>query len=48
MDVADTFPKEFIHIVEYPDAQAHYVKQGKWIDYLAERVPVYEKYQKAI
>ena len=24
-----------------------YVQQGKWIDYLAERVPAYSKYKRA-
>ena len=32
-------------ILVHPDMQAFYVKEGKWIDYLAERVPEYKKYR---
>ena len=35
----------FRKIIVHPDMQAHYVKEGKWIDYLAKRVPEYEKYR---
>jgi TolB-like protein len=33
-------------VVIHPDVQAYYVKEGKWIDYLAERLPEYEQYRK--
>jgi hypothetical protein len=33
-------------VVVHPDVQAYYVKEGKWIDYLADRLPEYEKYRK--
>lgn len=36
----------FRKIIVHPDMQAFYVKEGKWVDYLAERVPEYAKYRK--
>ena len=33
-------------VIVHPDIQAYYAKEGKWIDYLAERVPEYEQYRK--
>jgi len=33
-------------VLIHPDIQAYYVKEGKWIDYLADRLPEYEQYRK--
>lgn len=33
------------HLIVHPDMQAFYVEEGKWIDYLAARVPEYEQYR---
>ena len=33
----------FVH----PELQDYYAKEGKWIDYLAKRVPEYAKYIKS-
>ena len=32
------------HLVTHPDMQAYFVEQGKWVPYLAARVPEYAKY----
>jgi TolB-like protein len=32
-------------LITHPDMQAFYVDEGKWIDYLAARVPEYESYR---
>jgi len=33
-------------VLIHPDIQAYYVKEGKQIDYLADRLPEYEQYRK--
>jgi TolB-like protein len=33
------------HFLVHPEMQAFYVEEGKWIDYLAARVPEYAKYR---
>ncbi|HSG98297.1 MAG TPA: hypothetical protein VLA11_09930 [Woeseiaceae bacterium] len=32
------------NIIVHPDMQRYYVEEGKWVDYLAERVPEYAQY----
>ncbi len=32
------------HLLIHPDMQAYFVEQGKWIPYLAKRVPEYAQY----
>ena len=32
------------HLITHPDVQTYFVKQGKWIPYLAKRVPEYAQY----
>ena len=32
-------------VITHPDMQAFYAKEGKWVDYLAERVPEYAQYR---
>lgn len=34
------------HLVTHPDMQAYLVEQGKWVPYLAKRVPEYARYAK--
>ncbi len=34
------------HLIVHPEMQAFYVKEDKWIDYLATRVPEYAKYRR--
>jgi hypothetical protein len=48
-NIADWFAAlhvEFRHMLVHPDMQAFYVKEGKWVDYLAARVPEYAQYGK--
>ena len=33
------------HVITHPDIQAFYVEEGKWVKYLADRVPEYEQYK---
>lgn len=33
------------HLLLHPDMQAFYVEEGKWLDYLAARVPEYAQYK---
>ncbi len=33
------------HMIIHPDMQAFYVDEGKWVDYLAARVPEYARYK---
>ncbi len=33
-------------ILEHPKMQEYYLKEGKWINYLAKRVPAYKQYSK--
>jgi TolB-like protein len=46
MDWFALYHLTFRDVLVHPDIQAYYVKQGKWIDYLAERVPEYEQCRK--
>lgn len=32
------------HLITHPDMQAFYVEEGKWIPFLAKRVPEYARY----
>ncbi|MEP4486006.1 MAG: hypothetical protein ABJ013_10290 [Halioglobus sp.] len=44
----DVIASEYLfykELVVHPRVQAYYVNEGKWIDYLAERVPEYAKYK---
>jgi tetratricopeptide (TPR) repeat protein len=34
------------NIIVHPDMQRYYVEEGKWVDYLAERVPEYAQYKR--
>ena len=43
-DVVATFHVSFRDIIVHPDMQAYYLKEAKWVDYLAERVPEYGEY----
>jgi len=43
-DIAATFHVSFRDIIVHPDMQAYYLKEAKWVDYLAERVPEYGEY----
>ncbi|MEN8761587.1 MAG: hypothetical protein ABF290_04075, partial [Thiogranum sp.] len=43
MAVDYLFYRDFL---AHPRVQEYYVKQGKWVDYLAERVPEYAKYRR--
>ena len=45
VDYAAAFHVTFREIIVHPDMQEYFLKEGKWIDYLAERVPEYAKYQ---
>lgn len=42
-DTAAAFEEALRH---HPRVREHYVSEGKWIDYLAARVPVYAKYRR--
>jgi hypothetical protein len=33
------------HMLVHPDMQRFYVDEGKWVDYLADRVPEYAQYK---
>jgi TolB-like protein len=44
-DMIAAFPIWARHMVIHPDMQRFYVNEGKWLDYLAERVPEYAKYK---
>jgi TolB-like protein len=33
------------HVIIHPDMQAFYIEEGKWVNYLAARVPEYAKYR---
>ncbi|HSR87458.1 MAG TPA: hypothetical protein VLL07_00775, partial [Pontiella sp.] len=46
MDYTAIYCLAWRDVVIHPDIQAYYVKEGKWIDYLAERVPEYAQYRK--
>ena len=46
MDYMAIFYSAWRDVLVHPDIQAYFVKEGKWIDYLAERVPEYEQYRK--
>ncbi len=43
-DIIATFHITYRNIVTHPDMQAYYLDEGKWINYLAKRVPEYGKY----
>ncbi|MEP5569456.1 MAG: hypothetical protein ABJN62_16560 [Halioglobus sp.] len=36
----------YSEFIAHPRVQAYYVEEGKWIDFLAERVPEYAKYKR--
>jgi hypothetical protein len=44
-DMAATFHIWSRHMIIHPDMQAFYVDEGKWVDYLAARVPEYARYK---
>lgn len=44
-DVIAAFHLSFREIIVHPDMQAYYVREGKWLDYLGERVPEYARYR---
>jgi hypothetical protein len=46
MDYTAIYCLAWRDVVVHPDIQAYYVKEGKWIDYLADRLPEYEPYRK--
>jgi hypothetical protein len=46
MDYTAIYGRAWKDIIGHPDIQAYYVKEGNWIDYLAERVPECEQYRK--
>ena len=46
LDVMATYHLGFRNFIAHPDMQKYYLKEGKWIDYLAERVPEYAQYRK--
>ncbi len=43
-DVIAAFQLEFRHLLLHPEMMAFYREEGKWMDYLAERVPEYAEY----
>jgi hypothetical protein len=43
-DIIAIFHLTFRNIAAHPDMQAYYLEEGKWINYLAKRVPEYNKY----
>jgi TolB-like protein len=43
-DIIATFHITYRNIVTHPEMQAYYLDEGKWINYLAKRVPEYSKY----
>ena len=45
MDYMAIYCRAWRNVVVHPDIQAYFVKEGKWIDYLAERVPEYAQYR---
>lgn len=46
MDVIAVHHSTARHLVTHPDMQAFFVEEGKWVDYLAARVPEYEQYRR--
>lgn len=47
LDRSAAFHTDFRQLIVHPKIQDYYVKEGKWINYLAERVPAYEQYKQA-
>ena len=45
-DMIATWHVHTRHMLVHPDMQRFYVDEGKWIDYLAERVPEYARYRR--
>jgi hypothetical protein len=45
-DMIATWHVHSRHMLVHPDMQRFYVNEGKWVDYLAERVPEYAQYRK--
>jgi TolB-like protein len=45
LDIFAAFHSDYRDIIVQPAMQAHYVQEGKWVDYLAARVPEYAKYR---
>ena len=43
-DIFAAFHLDFRSIIVHPEMQAYYVEEGKWLNYLAARVPEYAKY----
>jgi TolB-like protein len=44
-DMIATWHVHSRHMLVHPDMQRFYVNEGKWVDYLAERVPEYAQYR---
>ncbi|MEH6551512.1 MAG: tetratricopeptide repeat protein [Pseudomonadales bacterium] len=44
-DVVAAYHISFRELIVHPEMQAYYLKEGKWIDYLADRVPEYAQYR---
>ena len=45
-DMIATWHVHTRHMLVHPDMQRFYVDEGKWVDYLAERVPEYAQYKR--
>lgn len=44
-DMIATWQIHTRHMLVHPDLQRYFVEEGKWIDYLADRVPEYAQYK---
>jgi TolB-like protein len=45
MDLLATYHVTFRNIIVHPDLQSYYLGEGKWVEYLSERVPEYRGYR---
>ncbi len=46
-DVIAAFHLAYPKLINHPKIQAHYQQEGKWMDYLAKRIPEYAELKKA-